>query len=116
LPGDIFLEIAEGIKNTSIGLLFDTANPLVHGDDPLSLLEPIIDRVVWVHAADTGVRGALKPVVIGTGIVPFHQIFARLHQASFAGGISLEEASGQGPSAMEKALVFTRNAWQQADA
>jgi len=113
LATDIFLEIAEGLKDTSTRLLFDTANPLVYGDEPLEVLEPIIDQVVWVHAADIGVRGALTPVVIGTGIVPFDEIFTRLHQAHFDGGISLEEASGQGPAGVEQAVTFVRETWKK---
>ena len=113
LPTDVFLEIADRLRDTSIGLLFDTANPLVYGDEPLDVLESIIDRVVWLHAADIGVRGALTPVVIGTGIVPFDQIFTRLHQARFDGGISLEEASGQGAAGLEQAVTFIRDAWHK---
>jgi len=116
LPSAVFLEIAERIRDMPVGILFDTANPLVYGDDPLSVLEPVIDRVDWVHAADTGVRGALKPVAIGAGEVPFDQIFTRLRSAGFEGGISIEEASGLGRTGVEKAVQFVRRAWRQAGA
>ena len=44
-PTEIFLEIAEGIKDTSIGINFDTANTIAYGDDPIPVLEQILDRV-----------------------------------------------------------------------
>ena len=33
-PTHIFLALAEGMKDTSIGINFDTANPIAYGDDP----------------------------------------------------------------------------------
>lgn len=112
LATDVFLEIASSLRGTPIGLLFDTANPLVYGDDSMDVLEPIIDQVVWVHAADTGIRGVLRPVIVGTGIVPFDRIFARLHKAGFNGGISVEEASGQSQAGVKEAVTFVRKAWR----
>jgi sugar phosphate isomerase/epimerase len=106
LPTDIFLEVAEGIKNTTIGLLFDTANPVVYGDDPLVLLGKILERVECVHIADTAQKGALKPVVIGTGKVPFKEIFNVLKSSSFDGWFSIEEASCSGYEGIKKAVEF----------
>ena len=42
LATDIFLTVAQGIEDTGIGILFDTANPLVYGDNPLGLLKKFI--------------------------------------------------------------------------
>ena len=109
LPSDLFLEIAGAIEDTEIGILFDTANPIVYGDDPLRLLNRVIDRGVCVHLADTSERGALKPVLIGTGLVPFDTIFARLKRAGYRGWLSIEEASGMGGTGVAEAVRFVRN-------
>lgn len=112
LATDIFLEIAEVIKETPIQILFDTANPLVYGDNPLVLLEKIIDRVGCVHAADTKTKGTLNPAVIGTGVVPFDEIFSCLVAYGYDGWISLEEASNTGVDGIIHASKFVRNMWE----
>ena len=111
---DHFLRIAEQLQDTSIRILFDTANPLVFGAEPLPLLERVIDRVACVHAADTSVRGTLKPVVIGTGLVPFPELFAFLKRSSFGGWVSIEEASGTGRQGVSSAVRFVRDSWEKA--
>jgi sugar phosphate isomerase/epimerase len=115
LPTDIFLEIADALFDTPIGILFDTANAFVANDDPMRLLEAVIDRVVCVHAADTKAPGPLAPTVIGRGIVPFDKIFSRLKNVGYNGWISIEEASGQGPAAVAEAVSYIRNIWYTHD-
>lgn len=113
-PSDIFLEIVNNIteiKKIPLGILFDTANPLVIGEDPLMILEKIIDKVVCIHAADIGNMGQLNPVTIGTGIVPFERIFKLLKKSGFNGLISIEEASGKGREGIEFAEKFVRQKW-----
>jgi len=108
-PSDLFLKVAKAIENTEIGILFDTANPIVYGDNPLDLLESVIDRIACVHLADTSTRVNLKPALIGTGLVPFEAIFARLEKAGYSGWFSIEEASGIGKSGVARAVKFVRN-------
>ncbi len=114
LPTEIFLEIAEKLKDTSIGILFDTANPLVYGDDPTGILEQVIDRVICVHIADTKEVKKLAPVVIGTGVVDFSAIFSKLKQFNYTGWFSIEEASNQGQTGVTKAVKFVRRSWENA--
>jgi len=57
-PPDIFLAIAKGIKDTSIGINFDTANILVAGEDrTVEVLEQVIDQVETIHVAETSTKG-----------------------------------------------------------
>lgn len=113
-PTGIFLEIVGRTTDTGIRINFDTANTLAFGDDPLPVLEQVIGRVETVHAADTARRGALEPVVLGTGAVPFDAIFARLKKAGFDGWICIEEASRTGRPGISAAVRFVRNAWSRA--
>jgi sugar phosphate isomerase/epimerase len=110
-PTDIFRAIVEGTAGTALGINFDTANTLVAGDDPMPVLEQVLDRLVSVHAADTRTRGTLKPTVIGTGLVPFAEIFALLRDSGFDNWICIEEASGTGQAGVEEAVRFVRQAW-----
>lgn len=114
-PSDIFLEIAKGLKGTKMKILFDTANPMAYGDDPLSILEYVIDRVICIHVADIQRQGFFEPVLVGRGIVPFHEIFSLLRRSGYKEWISIEEASGLGKKGVEEAVKFVRKAWREAD-
>jgi len=114
-PTHIFLALAEGIKDTTIGINFDTANPIAYGDDPLPILETVIDQVVSIHAADTDTRGALNHVLLGTGLVPFRELFSYLKQANFDDWICMEENSQLGQQGVQDAADFIRKIWQEAE-
>ena len=65
-PPDIFLSIAKQIKDTSIGINFDTANILVAGEDKtIEVLEQVIDKVETIHVAETATKGKMDPVLLG---------------------------------------------------
>lgn len=113
-PTDIFLELAQNLRGTPVRILFDTANTLAFGDDPLPVLEKVYDRVVCLHAADICERGAFRPTVIGKGAVPFREIFRFLKSAGYAGWISIEEASQTGSAGVRGAVEFIRQAWAAA--
>jgi len=111
-PVDIFLKIYESIKGSPIKILFDTANPIASGADPLKLLDKVYRDIACIHAADTEARGVFKPVVIGTGAVPFKDIFTKLKELGFDGIISIEEASLTGRGGIETAYRYIRDVWQ----
>lgn len=109
-----FLEIYKIIKDSQIKILFDTANTLAYGDDPLKVLERVLEDLACIHAADIDAKGSFDPVVIGTGIVPFKEIFKRLKEAGFDGIISIEEASNTGENGIKIAEGFVRNIWSMS--
>ena len=112
-PTDIFLSIVQGTAGTALGVNFDTANTLSRGDDPALVLEQVLDRVVSLHVSDTCSRTRLEPVVIGTGLVPFSEVFGILRGAGFAGWLCIEEASNTGRAGVEAAVSFVRRAWAE---
>ena len=67
LPATRFLEIVARTTNTDLKILFDTANTLVTGDDPLVVLDAVLDRVAVVHVSDIRRASDFEPVEIGTG-------------------------------------------------
>jgi sugar phosphate isomerase/epimerase len=111
---EIFLDIARMIEGTSIGINFDTANPLSWGDDPLPVLRQVIHRVETVHAAETAKKGRLVPVKLGEGIVPFQDLFHFIKINGFDKWICIEEASGTGMEGVKEAAKFVRTTWIDA--
>lgn len=110
-PPDIFLEIVQRTSQVGLGINFDTANATAFADEPLELLEQVIQRVTSIHAADTATRRRLNPVLLGTGLVSFGPIFGRLKQAGFDGWICIEEASFRGEEGVRAAAQFVRQTW-----
>jgi sugar phosphate isomerase/epimerase len=114
-PPHIFLEIARQIKDTSIGINFDTANILVAGEDAtLDVLEKVYSQVKTIHVAETATKGKMEPVAIGTGIVPFNEIFSYLKSKKFDGWLCLEEWGNQGKEGVRKAVDFVKETWARA--
>ena len=112
LASHVFLALADRLRDTTIGINFDTANPIVYGDDPLPVLEHVLEQVISVHAADTRNWGVLDPVVLGTGLVPFRELFSYLKRNGFDGWICIEEASRTGARGFEHAVSFVRRTWE----
>jgi len=110
-PPQIFLEIARRTVDIGLKINFDTGNATAFSPDPLQLLDAVLDRVYSIHASDTAHRGALEHVLLGTGITPYPQIFARLHAAGWDGWICMEEASKLGTEGIQAAAHFIRQTW-----
>ena len=113
-PVEIFLEIYDGIRGTSIRLNFDTANIAALGLDPLTILIKVYDRVETVHVSDIAEMGKFEPVLIGTGVVRFREIFRYLKSRGFDNWLCIEEASFTGIEGIRKAMKFIRKTWEAA--
>lgn len=103
-PPDIFLEIFEGLKDTNIGINFDTGNISAYGLDPLTILQKIIN--IKEH-------GKFSPVAIGTGITPNKEIFRMLKKHGFSGWLCLEETTEPGKETIKNALAYVRRTWAE---
>jgi sugar phosphate isomerase/epimerase len=112
-PTDIFLEIVDRTRDVSLGVNWDTANVIAYGDDPIPVLHKVVKRIISVHAADTSTRGQLNHVLLGTGLVPFKQMFEILHASGFDDWICMEEASFTGMTGVKAAADFVRRVWNQ---
>ena len=83
-------------------------------DDPVAVLEQVIDRLGAVHLSDIQRRGAFEPAVVGTGAAPLHALLGRIRSAGFDGWISIEEASRTGDEGFRRAVEFADRAWVEA--
>jgi len=113
-PPAIFLEVARRTADVGLGINFDVGNAAAFADDPLALLEQVLERVVTVHASDTAVHGALQHVLLGTGVTPYPALFARLKRAGWDGWICMEENARQGRAGIGAAARFIRTTWESA--
>lgn len=112
LPADIYLEIVRRTDSSSLRLLFDTANNLVNGEDPLPILDEVIERVAVIHAADMARKGHFEPTVVGTGVSPLAEIFRRFYRRGFDGWLSIEEGSKTGEEGFRRAVPAVRSLWE----
>jgi sugar phosphate isomerase/epimerase len=93
-----------------LGLVFDTANVLPHGDEPLAALERLRPYIIHVHLKDVALvprpfslldqecsaDGRLMEVVVwGKGVVPIQAIYDRLIFSGYDGKFALEYARPQ---------------------
>jgi sugar phosphate isomerase/epimerase len=110
---EVFLEIVEKTSNTSILINFDTANPVAFADEnePMRILPQVIHRLGTVHIADTSTKGELNHTVIGTGLVPFDDIFSYLKKSGYDGLLSIEEGSCTGFDGIKTAVDFVNKMW-----
>ena len=113
-PTEIFLEILDALSDTPLGVCFDTANPLVLGEDVLTLLEAVIQRIVVLHIFDLRAVRVFEPVRVGTGASPIQPIFSRLRQIDYDGWLSIEEASRSGHEGFTQSIAYVRETWEHA--
>ncbi len=113
-PPDIFLEIVDGLRDTSVGVNFDTGNISAAGWETMPVLEAIFDRIKTIHVSDMRTFGKFDPVMIGTGITPNREIFRYLKAHGFDGWLCIEEASGTGLAGVKQAVSNTKKLWEEA--
>lgn len=115
-PAAIFLEIVRRTEGSGLRLLYDTANTLGSGDDPLAVLAEVRARIDVIHVNDIRRAGQFEPCLVGTGVAPIEAIFRVLAQSNFAGWISVEEASNQGDAGLQQAIPYVQALWARVTA
>ena len=109
-----FIEVARRTRGSGLGILFDTANNLALGEEPMTVLETVLDRIGAVHVSDIRYRGTFEPTVIGTGVAPIRQLLSRIVASGFDGWVSVEEASHTGDEGIARAVAFADREWIEA--
>jgi sugar phosphate isomerase/epimerase len=123
-----FEAIVDAIPDrTHFGVQFDPSNAIVAGDDPVRLLERVVDRVVTMQASDRslapgaslddlrdadgtiGYAPALRHGVIGEGLNDYPRIFEVLVAAGYDGWISIEDGV-DGMDDLAASVAFLRDA------
>lgn len=97
--GRFLKQLLERFGPHELGVNFDTGNSFLAGNDPLELLDQIVERVVHVHIKDIPesmlhlrgkVTGTRVGVSAGDGVVDLRGIVAMLKHAQYKGVLSVE--------------------------
>ena len=122
---DIFCKLVNSIHHPNFGVNYDPSNTYLAGEDPIELLDKVLDRVVTMHASDrylkygtiddlrneeggaVGYAKRLSHGEIGKGLNDYDAIFSRLAGAGFNGWISIEDGV-DGMEQLERSVAFLR--------
>lgn len=92
---------------SGLGLVFDTANMLPHGDNPLEAYEQLKQHIVHVHLKDVALKkpgfalweleldnhgNQMECVVYGNGVIPVRELYERMLKDGYNGIFTLEYA------------------------
>jgi L-ribulose-5-phosphate 3-epimerase len=88
------------VAQPNLGVGLDTANLILYGKaNPVDAVDILGPHVKSIHAKDgrwpTDPNKLGEEVLIGTGLVDFHKVFAKLHHLGYSGAVTIErETSG----------------------
>jgi sugar phosphate isomerase/epimerase len=123
---EIFLQVLAAISERKhFGVQYDPSNAIVAGDDPVELLQDVVDRVVTMHASDRylaegttleelrqsdgtlGYSPNLRHGVTGKGLNNYNKIFSILAGAGYKGWVSIEDGMN-GMAEMQESIDFLK--------
>jgi len=108
MAGSVFLEILQALADSPVGVQFDTANPMVAGEQTLPLFEKVSSRIRYVHINDVARAGEFRFVTVGSGIVPNSEVIRRLRTQGYSGWLGIEEAGRTGRDGFRQAVKAVR--------
>ena len=106
-----FLEILDGLRDTSIRVNFDCSNQVVNGEDPVALLRQVREYVVHVHCSDRVAPNEYPHAVTGEGVVDFPAIFRLLKASGYSGWLSVEYGGDEGLDGLRRSIRNVRDLW-----
>ena len=120
-----FQKLVDSIDDPGFGVNYDPSNAFLAGDDPIQLLDSVLDRVLTMHASDRYLAGGtledlrreeniegyasrLRHGEIGKGLNDYDAIFSRLAGRNFSGWISVEDGV-DGMEQLARSVDFLRS-------
>jgi sugar phosphate isomerase/epimerase len=105
--GEVFAQVMGRLTEAPIGVCFNTANPVMSGEDPVELFEHLQDRISGVRLCDR-FPGHPSHTVLGQGAARPGEVLRRLAAVGYEGIISLEDNIPGGPGALAESLTQAR--------
>jgi L-ribulose-5-phosphate 3-epimerase len=99
------LRAIKDVDQSNLGVGLDTANLILYGKaNPSDALDILGPHVKSIHAKDgkwpTDPMKLGEEVLIGSGVVDFKQVFAKLHKIGYTGAVTIERETS-GPQQIE---------------
>ncbi|MDE2957861.1 MAG: sugar phosphate isomerase/epimerase [Bacteroidota bacterium] len=113
---EVFCELLLRISSPRLAVNYDPSNALLAGDDPMTWLDAVIDRVATMHASDRYVSDERTPDAavrlchgeIGCGLVDYPRVLNKLNDKGFDGWISIEDGI-EGIGQLRRSVAFLKN-------
>lgn len=121
---DVFLRVLDAIPaSPCFGVQYDPVNAITTGDDPVQLLQTVVERMVSMHASDCRLNQAermcdpkveqtgpsVEHCIIGEGIVDYDSILRMLSGVGYQGWMSIEDGI-DGLAQLQTSVSFLRKA------
>ena len=85
------LQLLEDVGSPALQLLYDTGNPIAHGQDPWHFYETVKEKVTYVHIKDGRMAdGEMQYTYCGDGDGCVPQVLADLQKRGYHGYVSIE--------------------------
>lgn len=85
------LQLLEDVNSPALQLLYDTGNPIPHGQNPWDFYSKVKDKVAYVHIKDGKlVDGQMKYTYCGDGAGQVREVLADLQRRGYDGYVSIE--------------------------
>lgn len=104
---EVFLDLWDRVRDSPLGVCFNTAAQLAQGEDPLTLLHAVADRTDHVHVNDR-YPGQPGQTVLGEGACDLDAILAHLARMGYRGALGLEDDNPQGDAGTQHGLMYLR--------
>jgi len=113
------LELLERVDSEALKLVWDTGNPVAHGQDAWEYYNAVKDHVVYVHIKDgIGKDGSMTYTYPGEGEGHVREVLKDLSDRGYTGGLSIEphlaaivhegKAASQAQGAYERYVEYGR--------
>ena len=119
----------ESVDDPDFGVNYDPSNAFLAGDDPIELLDSVLDRVLTMHASDRylaegtledlrkeenveGYAARLRHGEIGKGLNDYDAIFSRLSARGFSSWISVEDGV-EGMEQLARSVDFLQGKFEE---
>lgn len=95
LEGRDFLDFLDRISHQQVAAVYDTGNRVAFGGDPAADIRLLGNRIQHVHIKDKNKNA--DNVLLGTGLVNFHEVFSALSDIDYDRAYTFETTRGKEP-------------------
>jgi len=113
LDANAFKELLERINLEHVNANYDIGNSASLGYDPMEELNSYGHKIWNVHVKDRKLKGTTVP--LGSGDAKIKQVFTKLKEIQYSGGITMQAARGENDvSTAKEQLTYTLELLNQA--